>query len=1000
MAATFILSQSAAIVNLDQADRQLGTAVRLTGDLGAAVATRSVTRAENLFGQVNTYLGLAESSNSRAFAQIQDMGRQSTNELERQNTRSLSARYDVVQAGINGTRREASALINRLNTVRYDEANNRPRASADSAGDEVANAQRGNQEDANVSSPPLPLQTFDDDGKLVDANPGYSRDSNADQPQLLNNADLGLDQGSTTVGGARPVVTVNQTQPGPADGGDDQRDTTTVNVGGTASTDGRPAIAPEFLSPIDARPNPLAKLASMTYTVSWYIMTSREYVNMLNSQRKSITTESLIVQSGGIDGTPIQGVGRRNPFFKYDYYFDDLTIMSQIGTQSGARAHNAVEMEFKIIEPNGITFLPTLRDAVREHLKNSDPTVSYTTCNYLMVIRFYGYDANGQLINGSQLGQTEVGSDRDSIVEKWIPFTISELTYKIASRNVEYLVKASIPQTTVGFSQAYGTIPFDFELKAPDIATLLNGSPLLAPVTAAQRQLDQDAIRDIESSSQAPAKASELSARKTYTQGLCEALNQHQLELQKSGAQETADIYEIRIENVAGLADAKIARPAKQDKSRTAFVPGQNARDDLLMRTSSYNKDNKNFSVTRGTQIVQLIDLIMRNSSYIVSQQNLIQDEKTLRWKVQTPVKTVQWYKIRCRVEPQDQYDKKRRQYANKIIYLISRYQINDPRIAEFPTAGYRGAHKIYNYWFTGLNSEVLDFEINVNANYVTIFGNNQNRVAQPLVGGSGRLYEKVVYQNKPNMEGTGGPGDTNSIAANLADRLYQDTDIANSQVVIIGDPDWLVQSDVFYTGSFSLAQSMPDGSVNADASEILYELRFNPVADYNISTGLAQVNANNTAYSKSTGERNLPSESSVFSAHTVYSMFKGGKFTQRLAGNIKNFDLSKGVKPLLGQAQPAQGSRFSQADVRRVDNAIENNTAAGSTAPGRLTSNASQSTDTLPAPSLLELEFGAASDPDAVSKATGTIVSEVPPKPGSRVVSDDAPQISDIIAP
>jgi hypothetical protein len=989
MAATFVLSQSAAVSNLDQAERQLGTAVRLTGDLASAVATRSVTRAETLFGQVNTYLGLAETSNSRAFTQIQDMGRQSTNELERQNTRSLSARYDSVQQGITSTRREASQLINNLNQIRYDEANNRPRGSADSAGDDVANAQRGNQDDANVSVPPVPLQTFDDDGNLVDIPARYSNESNADEPRLLNDEDLGLQDGTTTTGGARPIVTTNQTQPGPADGGDDQTDTTTVNVGGTASADGRPAIAPEFLSPIAARPNALAKLASMSYTVSIYLMTPREYANMLRSQRKSITTESLIIQSGGIDGTPISGVGRRNPFFKYDYYLDDLTIRSEIGTQSGSRAHNAVQMDFTIIEPNGITLLPTLRDAVRAHLQNNDPTLSYVQCSYLMVIRFYGYDANGNLINGSQLGQAEIGSDRNTIVEKWIPFQINEINYKIASRNVEYRVSASIPQTVIGFSQVYATIPFDFELKAPDVATLLNGKPVIAPVGPTRdRLLTPEEIReianeDVTSSGTAPPKASSLSNRKTYTQGLCEALNQHQLELQKSGAQETADVYEIILEPVPGLIDAKIARPAKQDKSRTAFTPGQNARDDLLMRTSSYDNQSKNFSVTRGTQIVQLIDLIMRNSSYIVSQQNLIQDEKTGQWRVQTPVKTVQWYKIRCRVEPQDQYDKKRRQYANKIIYYISRYQINDPRIPEFPTAGYRGAHKIYNYWFTGQNSEVIDFEINVNANYVTIFGNNQNRIAQPLVGANGRIFERIVYQNKPNMEGTGGPGDTNSIAANLADRLYQDTDIANSQVVILGDPDWLIQSDVFYTGTFSLTQSMPDGSVNADASEILYELRFNPVADYDIGTGLAKVNANNTAYSRSTGERNLPSESSVFSAHTVWSYFKGGKFTQRLAGNIKNFDLSKSVAPYL-QQQATAGSRFSQADVRRVDNEIA-------------ARNASQSTDTVPgSPTLLDLEFGGT---DALANATG-VASETPPKAGSTTISDDAAEPTNIVAP
>jgi hypothetical protein len=201
--------------------------------------------------------------------------------------------------------------------------------------------------------------------------------------------------------------------------------------------------------------------------------------------------------------------------------------------------------------------------------------------------------------------------------------------------------------------------------------------------------------------------------------------------------------------------------------------------------------------------------------------------------------------------------------------------------------------------------------------------------------------------------------------------------------VVIIGDPDWLVQSDVFYTGNFSLAQSMPDGSVNADASEILYELRFNPVADYDISTGLAQVNANNTAYSQSTGERNLPSESSVFSAHTIWSYFKGGKFTQRLAGNIKNFDLSKSVAPYL-QQQAAAGSRFGQADVRRVDNEIA-------------ARDASQSTDTVPAtPSLLELEFGGT---DALGNATG-VASETPPKAGSTTVSDDAAEPTNQVAP
>jgi hypothetical protein len=51
-------------------------------------------------------------------------------------------------------------------------------------------------------------------------------------------------------------------------------------------------------------------------------------------------------------------------------------------------------------------------------------------------------------------------------------------------------------------------------------------------------------------SSIAPPKASSLSNAKTYTQGLCEALNQHQIELVSTGQQEIADQYEIILENI------------------------------------------------------------------------------------------------------------------------------------------------------------------------------------------------------------------------------------------------------------------------------------------------------------------------------------------------------------------------------------------------------------------------------------------------------------------
>ena len=522
---------------------------------------------------------------------------------------------------------------------------------------------------------------------------------------------------------------------------------------------------------------------------------------------------------------------------------------------------------------------------------------------------------------------------------------------------------AQVSHSNIAFNQIMATIPFDFELNAPDVQTLLNGKAVLGNTNAQQLQNEQDRIRDLESSSQAPAKASELSIRKTYTQGLCEALNQWQLELQQKEGYEIADQFEIILENVSGLKDAKISRPGKQDKGRATMPVATTAAEALLPGRTRYDNESKNWSVTRGTQIVQLIDLVMRNSSYITSQQNVVFDEVTKKPTAQTPVSTVQWFKIRSRVSPLG-YDKKRRAIAYKTTYTVSRYQINTPLVPTFPNARYRGTHKLYNYWFTGQNSEVLDFDINVNYQYVTTFGSGQGNQLEPTNQlSSGRLYERFYFQNKPNAEGTGGTGNTTSPAAQLSERLYSDGDVEKSVLTIIGDPDWLQQTEAFYNLTVDLKPFMPDGSVNTDASEVLYEVRFNPVTDYDVTTGLAQVNANNTAYSQATGENNLASQSIVYAAQTVTSSFRNGRFTQRIAGTLR---------PLIDPVDITR-SVSNNATDRGAKEATDTLAALPYTDPQSIIDFSASGTPGNPT----SIGFGQASTPTA--------------KPGARVVSDDA---------
>ena len=932
MASTFFLSSQAADRFLNQAERQLETARKVNGELAAAVAVNNTQRAENLYGQVNTFLGLATTSNSSAKSEINDMARDAKVEPERQLVQTYSARSRDIDTGVESVRNTSNRLIGELKRDTYNLENNTPRPPVTSSAADAVEAQKAASEGARTQDPSAPLQTFDDEGRLIDVPENVSDENNANLPRLLGGPeDLGNDDGATVVGANRPVRTLTQTQ-GPfasQSPPDDQRDQTSAVSGAGVTDGGRPAIAPEFLAPIIPTPNPLSKLASMNYSFSIYMLNIEEYKRMLeNKGKKILPSQQLIIQSGGMDQGAGFNTGQRNKYFDVDFYLDDVKIQSSIGTQGGTRAHNTLSMQFTVVEPTGVTFIQRLRKAVREHQAGGN-SVSEGNQNFLMIIRFYGYDANGQIVNSSELGIKEVGSDTNSIVEKWIPFQIADIKYKLTNRQVEYNITATVPQTVLGFSTMTATIPFDFELQAPDVATLLNGkTSLTRQANATTDEVSADGLGN----SQPPPNAVPLSAIKQYTNGLAEALNEYQRELVAKKQQEKADQYEIILANVKGLADAKVARPGRQDKKRASTAPPATANQTLNPQASSYNNNSKTWNVTRGTQIVQLIDLVMRNSSYITSQQNIRQDETTQKWYTQTPVATVQWYRIQCQSTPLE-YDNIRRTNSYKIVYTVTPYQINDPKVPAFPTAAFRGTHKVYNYWFTGENAELLDLEIQTNFNYTMSFAANQGGLPQgDEWTSSARIYEKRYFQTKPNSEGTGGQGDTTTPAAELAARLYQDQDLQKSTVTILGDPDWIQQSEVFYTDPTTvyLSPFMPDGSVNTAASEVLYEIKINPVNDYNLLDGLATINSNGGLYGQNTSNIILEPQSTVFNALTVDSNFRQGKFTQRINGALRQFNAAKATVSVAAE----RNRLWTAADQEDADTgaamlALGNRTAA-----------------------------------------------------------------------
>jgi hypothetical protein len=151
----------------------------------------------------------------------------------------------------------------------------------------------------------------------------------------------------------------------------------------------------------------------------------------------------------------------RNEFFTLDYYIDDVQVKSVISGKGTGGAHNVTELKFKVIEPYGLTFLDNLFAATQQYIKvtGGDINKNYAAQNFLMVIRFYGYDDLGNLVQAGRAGQDAAGTDVNSIVEKFIPFQFTGIKFRIANKVVEYDCSAVCPQNNVNNGASRGEPP-------------------------------------------------------------------------------------------------------------------------------------------------------------------------------------------------------------------------------------------------------------------------------------------------------------------------------------------------------------------------------------------------------------------------------------------------------------------------------------------------------------------------------------------------------------
>jgi hypothetical protein len=893
----------------------------------------------------------------------------------------------------------------------------------------VTASQSAQDDAAKGPNAPEPAQVTPN-GRIV-APPDTTAPSNAETPVTsVTGGDTGTNAPVRTTEQTQSTNT-NSTSPGVViDGGEGASPTAQIGAGtatkddaannstSTKQTDTNAANNTSIK--VTAQPNILDNYYSYTYSASLYLLKPEQYTRLINSKNKRIDGYNLLIRSGGApsniggrrdppaaaagttvyenDGSastvpaePTYPDGGRSPFFPNDFYFDSITIENQLLGKGTGAAHMASSIKFTIVEPQGITLLDRLYEAVA----NNEPRdgagkVNYTAATYLMVIRFYGYDQDGNMqlpIKGGITNES-LNSDSKSVVEKFIPFQLTRVNWSVGSKTVSYDFEgAPVGQIQGGYTSR-GTIPYDVQLSDMTVGGLLGGDVKYAPETPPGDKPGKSTTTDAkgrktaandsrvagnsEASPQAPANASAApTTKKTVTQGLMGAMNQFQQDLVQRGVYAIADEYSIEFVGIPGLAAAKDIEGAKLQTANTvidkkttpaASPPTKNGGTKALDPDKiAVDNVSRSFSITAGQQIVQAIELAIRNSEYISKQALLTMNPDGSQEVNNTKTDPVKWFNITMSATRQPGgLDPKRNDYAYKIKYTVTPYALKNLDSQYFPYSKFSGVHKSYPFWFTGKNTAVKDYQETLNTMFTaTISGSAPNNSLNAIANSksTSSMYDIVRYNYSPrsNQSSQGADGKTYEPNANAAEIIYNASDLAEAKVRIIGDPAWIQQGSAFKPiseGTISVNTAKTgfeaDGTISFDTGDILFEMLWQRPEDYDLGTGLADPYARTSA---NDGGKRQPLQSRVYQATKVLSEFKNGAFEQTLNGSIFRFPIpgnSNTANPAAAKSETAaltdggRGNAANQSDAetarlaRQDRNAVTNKKKSNEIIAGR----------------------------------------------------------------
>jgi len=673
-----------------------------------------------------------------------------------------------------------------------------------------------------------------------------------------------------------------------------------------------------------ARPNPLFEYPDYTYSLSLHIIPPEKYNAIMNGApytatfnapegagwdsqgRKTTATDPrvtpnpdndiglVLVASGGKRNSDTYA---RSPYFNEDFYFENLNMQTVNGLNSKSKNSNAINVNFTLVEPYGVTFLDRLWLAaarVRAH--------SWSQIPYMLQIDFVGNTEAGQPLSPIK-NQT-----------KYIPIRIINCKVKVTGKGAEYDIQA-VPFNQTAFDESNASTPANFEVQATTVKEFFNATGLageatgLLAVSNANKEREDQVNKEIseEGKKSTPNAARVQTLQKTQTEinqavkdspyvvgSYTAAMNSYQKQLVNNHYQNHPETYAFDFHT--DILTSEIVVPKKNPTSRTELIdPVKAIRAKAGITGLGINFKESSFSIAAGTSIVEVINLVMRSSKYIRDQITDPAEDPPDDPTVDTS-NPLNWYRITSTVEVSE-FDMVRDTYSKKITYHIYPTALYNSKFPHAPQSQPKEIVKQYDYIYTGKNDSIINFDINFDAIFFTTISVDRGNAAQTVVQpkktkkkpvNQATNQNRIRFQNQQlkmvagqaDVPNTSMP-DTKSVLVNdfyKSSLSSMNGDMMTLDLKIIGDPELIKQDDVFfnmktnpYRGPGQVTD--PNNSVMFDNTDRYAKVTFKTPVDFDPATGFM---ITDTRYTTA-------AFSGIYKIVKVDNNFQSGQFTQTM---------------------------------------------------------------------------------------------------------------------